>query len=469
MNEAHSGSEVKGWPPLFRILAASASAVCSAPPVDAIVWEMMKFSGQPAVPAAVKSSLQSLIDNRKSFSPQLREFLDLVDGNPTCHLFIDALASGVDEHGSTGVFVSPPQAPQGTLIAEALLLDPQMILAPHESFIKVTVMAGPGTDPGQAAVTLLHELELHVAPACDLLREISQDVRSDDARLGLVLAYLRRPDEHVALDRQEQYVRSAARIRLATVGSSVHDWGAHLMTAACADALEQFAAYETTPPNRVANSVERTRWLAALVEALRSHGPEAVLQAQPPTRPVVHARPAVDGDLSTLVAFRTFQRVDPLDIIDEARTAQGATVLGVLDLYRHRIVPALLAQAGPLGLTDPIQQAFFLTYHGVPGLIAWEACNTDAGTADDTLEDVKVVPAWPPREPVFWLTREERTSWNRDTGIPRSVFDTPGIENGSHLYVDGVKYRAAVADSDRVGETRLFAYGRRYMALRPVR
>jgi hypothetical protein len=469
MKEAHSGPEVKGWLPLFRILAGSASAACSAPPVEAIVRKMMKFSGQPAVPAAVKSSLQSLIDNRTSFSPQLREFFDLVDGNLACHLFIDALASGIDVHGSTGVFVSPPQAPQGTLIAEALLLKPQMILAPHESFIKVTVMAGPGTDPGQAAVTLLHELELHVAPAGDLLRGISQEVRSDDTRLGLVLAYLRRPDEHVALDRQEQYVRSAARIRMATAGSSVQDWGARLMTGACADALEQFAAYETTPASRVANSVERAQWLAALVDALRSRGPEAVLQAQLPTRPAVHARPAFDGDLSTLVAFRTFQRVDPLDIIDEARATRGATVLGVLDLYRHRIVPALLAQAGPLGLTDPIQQTFFLTYHGVPGLIAWEAGNTGAGAAAGTLEDVKVVPAWPPTEPVFWLTREERTSWTRDTGIPRSVFDTPGIENGNYLYVDGVKYRAAVADSDRVGETRLFAYGRKYMVLRPVR
>lgn len=429
----------------------------------------MKFSGQPTVPAAVKSSLQSLIDNRESFSPQLREFLDLVDGNPTCHLFIDALASGVDAHGSTGVFVSPPQAPKGTLIAEALLLKPQMILAPHESFIKVTVMAGPGTDPDQAAVTLLHELELHVAPAGDLLREISQEVRSDDARLGSVLAYLRRPDEHVALDRQEQYVRSAARIRMATAGSSVQDWGASLMKGACADALEQFAAYETTPANLVANSLERTQWLVALVDALRSHGPQAVLQAQLPTRPAVHARPAFDGDLSTLVAFRTFQRVDPLDIIDEARTTHGATVLDVLDLYRHRIVPALLAQAGPLGLTDPIQQTFFLSYHGVPGLIAWEASTTSAGAAAGALEDVKAVPAWPPTEPVFWLTREERTSWTRETGIPQSVLNTPGIENGSYLYIDGVKYRAAVADSDRVGGTTLFAYGRRYMVLRPVR
>ncbi|MFE5541939.1 hypothetical protein [Streptomyces sp. NPDC056492] len=436
---------------------------------------MMKFSGQPAVPAAVKSSLQSLIDNRKSFSPQLRELLDLVDGNLTCHLFIDVLASGADVHGSTGVFVSPPQAAQGTLIEEALLLNPQMILAPHESFIKVMVKAGPGTDPGQAAVTLLHELELHVAPAGDLLREISQEVRSDDARLGLVLAYLRRPDEHVALDRQEQYVRSAARIRMATAGSSAHDWGARLMEGACTDARKQFAAYETTPPNRVANSAERTQWLATLVRALGSHGPEAVLQTPLPTRPTVRARPAVDGDLSTLVAFRTFQRVDPLEIIDEARTTHGATLLSVLDLYRHRIVPALLAQAGPLGLTHTIQQTFFLTYHGVPGLIAWEAQTTDAGAgagagaAAGTLDDVKAVPAWPPKEPVFWLTREERTSWTRDTGIPRSVFDTPGIEDGSYLYVDGVKYRAAVADSDRVGETRLFPYGRRHMVLRPVR
>ncbi|WP_042406696.1 hypothetical protein [Streptacidiphilus carbonis] len=216
----------------------------------------------------------------------------------------------------------------------------------------------------------------------------------------------------------------------------------------------------------MANSDARAHWLKDVVDAIKADGPEAMAPKNPlPTRPEARRRPAHDGELPVLVAFRLYQRVDLLDILDEARKTRHAAVLGVLDLYRKKIVPALLAQADDFGLKDVIEQTFFLTYHGVPDIIAWEAISNPAPSSTD----VRVTSAWPPLEPVFWLTRQERDSWDQYTSLPESVVNTPDIQPNSYLYLDGLRYRAAASDSNVVGNTTLFAYGEKFMVLRKQR
>ncbi|GHH83489.1 hypothetical protein GCM10018781_70810 [Kitasatospora indigofera] len=405
---------------------------------------MLKFSGQPAVPKNVQTSLQSLVDNAHLLSPQLRDALTFVRTHESVHLLIEVLDTGTGAHGNTGTFVGLPGAPAGTLAEEAFLSGPALLLGRHDAAVKVTVAAGPGASPVEASTTLLHELELHAAPAALLLQRLARTPEGDDARLGLVLDRMRRADEHTDLDRQEQYVRSAARMHAAAAGSGTAEWAAALLRRAGQDATEQFAAYEAKSKDMDASSPARVEWLIALIARISQAGPDAVADRPKPGPRQARARAAVQGlDAAGLIASRLTERVGMLDVVDEARAAFGLPVGRLLDLYCRQLVPALLAHAPGHGLTDLVQQLVFLNHHGVPDLVALDALDAVGTTAPPT---VAVTSSWPPAGmPVFWLSDGERGSWTQLTGLPEAVQRAGGIEHGSLLYLDGKVYRAAVS------------------------
>ncbi|MFF1872208.1 hypothetical protein [Kitasatospora herbaricolor] len=419
---------------------------------------MLKFSGQPAVPNNVQTSLQSLVDNADLLSPELRDVLSFVRTHESVHLFVQVLDSGTGAHGNTGTYVSLPKAPTGTLVEEAFLSKPALLLGRHEAFVKVTVEAGPGSSPMEAATTLLHELELHAAPAVLLLRRLALTTEGDDARLGLVLDRMRRVDEHTDLDRQEQYVRSAGRIRAGAQDSTTADWATALLKRAGQDATEQFAAYEAKSPDKDEASPARVQWLIALIAGVGQAGPDAVADRPKPGPRKARARGAAAPGLDPagLLARRLTERVGMLDAVDEARAVFRLPVGKVLDLYCRQLVPALLAQAPGHGLADVVQQVVFLKYHGVPELVALDAVDAAGATSPPA---VAVANSWPPVGlPVFWLSSGERASWTQLTGLPEALQRARGIEHGSLLYLDGQVYKAAVRDTrpDRELQTTRF-------------
>ncbi|MCX5213243.1 hypothetical protein OG689_28945 [Kitasatospora sp. NBC_00240] len=424
---------------------------------------MLKFSGQPAVPKNVQISLQSLVDNAHLLSPQLRDVLSFVRAHESVHLFVEVLDSGTGAHGNTGTYVSLPKAPTGTLVQEAFLSGPALLLGRHEAFVKVTVEAGPGSSPVEASTTLLHELELHAVPAGLLLQRLALTPEGDDARLGLVLDRMRRADEHTDLDRQEQYVRSAARIRAAAPDSTTAGWAAELLNRAGQDATEQFAAYEAKNPDMDEASPARVQWLIALIAGVGRAGPDAVADRPKPGPRKARARAAAPGpDVAGLIARRLTERVGMLEVVDEARAVFGLPVGKVLDLYCRQLVPALLAQAPGHGLTDVVQQVVFLNHHGVPNLVALDAVDAVDAAGSTSPPAVPVVSSWPPADlPVFWLTKGERDSWTQLTGLPESVQRAGAVAHGSLLYLDGQVYKAAVSDTKPAREpltTRFFPH-----------
>lgn len=403
---------------------------------------MLKFYGHLGVPQDVRKSLQRLLDSRNLLSPQLRGMIDFFNDNEKCHLFVDVLDYGNDAHGDTGTYVSPLKAPKGTLVQEAFLSKPALIVGPHESFIKVTVEAGTDSSPAEASTTFLHELELHAVPAGVLLRSIAQLADDDDARLGLVLDHMRRADDHIDLDRQEQYVRAAARIRQANANTGLKTWSADLLRTVAKDALEQFTAYELKKVRD--DSPARVEWLASVIEAIEANGPAATTTKIKPQPNQVIAEVDETGelDLSGYLAMSVFKRRDMLDIVDKARVAFEVSVSQVLNRYCTQIVPALLTQV-PGELTDVVQQMVFLQYHGVPDLVALDAIENSGSTPPQ----VEVVSAWPPDMPVFWLTETERETWSPLTGLPKSIREADDLEHGKLLMLNGRLYRAAVKDS----------------------
>jgi hypothetical protein len=400
------------------------------------------------VPDHVKGALQTLVENPRLLSTQLAALFALVKDNKTCHLHVQVSDSGNGGHGDTGSYINLPgaKATEATLIQEAFMTKRSLILEQHTWFVEVTIDAGPESDAAAASTTLMHELELHAVPAGLLLQGVARANPGDDARLGLVLAHMRQADQHVDLDRQEQYVRAAARIRSAVRNDEdLAWWGADLLKDVAEDAIDQFEAYENEATD--GNSAARVQWLRAVIDAIKNSGPDAPIQVPKPAPRQARVWAAVaDVDVPGLMARRVSARIPMVDVVDEARTVFTVPVSHVLDLYCRQVVPALLAQA-PGDLTDKERKWVFLTYHGVEGLAALDAIDASGTTP---VPGVNVVSAWPPPDMrVLWLTDGERHpgSWSQLTALPQAVKDTTGFVDDSRIYLDGQVYRVAVRDT----------------------
>lgn len=432
---------------------------------------MIGFKPDDQVPVYVRAALSALIEDPRRLSVPLTELLTLVAKSKTCDLVIRMLASGDGSHGHTGAFISASESPSEdpTLLEEAFLTKPGMILGQHTWLIETRIAAGPDSDPSAAIVSLLHELELHAVPAGLLLQELAKAGLgdSDGASLPLVLSYMRR-DQHLDLGRQEQYVRAAARFERAIQQDQDLAWlGKDLLRGASLDAIDTFGTSENQAGDN--GSEARVRWLGAAVPAIQAGGPDTVITAPKPPARQLRTWVKADGtDALDLMARRVSARVPMPDVLDEARIVAGVTVASVLDQYRKQVVPALLAH-GPADLTDEGRKHAFLTYHGVPGLLALRVIEV-AGTLQPP--SVTVTPAWPPAGmPVFWLNpKEVAQDWSPLAALPQSVQDTAGLKHGDRIWLHGAVYKVAAEDTPPAGprvRARYFPHKRtgKYVAL----
>lgn len=401
----------------------------------------------------VKWEVAAVKANLVNASSQLREFLAFAEGDNNCQLVVKVEAAEETGHGSTGVYVRDPGgAEEWLLIAEALLLRPELITKPQGFLVEVNVSAGKKSPAVDASTTMLHELELHVAPAGHLIMNMVK--KGGEEMLDLVLDYMRRADDHISLDGQEQYVRTAARV-LERVTPEAMEWAEELLQRISKDAMEQFAVYAVQTEDKAA-ALAAIQWLSTLVNAIKHSKNSRATPNAPkpvPTQTPISGHPSVENiDREKVLAHladEVSQRADMIDIVANARIKLGLPVSTVVDLYRTTVVPGLLRLA-PEGVTSIKQQLFFLTHHGVPPLVALEAIEA-ATESTQTGPETGIKIAWPPEEPMFWLTGEEEKNWYYRDGVPTELKTAKNLEYGDYILIDGEKYRVVVSDKKELG------------------
>lgn len=404
------------------------------------------------IPSNVRWGIAATEANLKNASKQLQDFLAFAEGDNNCQLVVNVEAADETGHGDTGVYVRDPGGKEEwLLIEEALLLRPELVTKPQGFRVEVNVSAGAKSPPVDPSTTMLHEMELHVAPAGHLIMNMVKKGGGEEM-LDLVLDHMRRADDHISLDGQEQYLRTAARV-LERATSDTMEWAEQLFRAVSKDALEQFAVYAVKEKDTAA-ALTAMKWLSDLVDALEGsrnsrapNAPRPVLTQTPISGPL--SAEAIDREkLLGHLAGEVSQRTDMIDIVTDARTRLGLPVSAVVDLYRTTVVPALLRLA-PEDVTSIKQQLFFLTRHGVPSLVALEAIDAaieSPQTTTTTGPETGIKISWPPEEPTFWLTTEEEKTWYFRDGVPTEMRTAKNLAHGAYVLIDGEKYRVAVSD-----------------------
>lgn len=411
----------------------------------------VRYAIDKEVSEKVLAGVAATRDNLRHGSKPLRDFLAFMEENDNCDLVINVHAAAETGHGSTGVYFRDPDSKEGQiLLQEAFVSRPDLILKPRGFRVEVNLTASQKAAEVDVSTTMLHELELHVAPAGRLLMNIARS--GGEERLHLVLDHLRGADEHVDLDGQEQYVRTAARIFLKS-GKENRKWADDLFQSVEADARKQFAAYAMDAKN-MGELVKALEWLNNLPtmimrrqDATAKPGPKPTVTQPANGRPRRSLKDIDPGEVLDHVADLVEKRAAMLELFEDARTTLGIPLSVMLDIYRNTVVPTLLQQC-PGELSDPKQWLFFLRHQGIDVTTALDA--VEKAIKDDEFPDprssMKIKPAWPPTEPVFWLTPEEEKSWNYQTGLPSAMKTATSLVHAQEVFVDGKKYKIAVTD-----------------------
>lgn len=390
-------------------------------------------------------------DNLRHGSKPLRDFLAFVEQDDICDLVVNVHAAEQTGHGNTGAYVRDPGSKDGwMLLQEAFLTRPDLILKPQGFRVEVNLTASQKAAEIDVSTTMLHELELHVAPAGQLLMNIERS--GGEERLHLVLDHMRRADDHVDLDGQERYLRTAARIFLKSAKENTK-WADDLFQSVDADARKQFAAYASDA--KVSDElVKALEWLhnlpAAIMrrqDATATPGPKPTVTQPVNGRPNRSLKDIDPGEVLDHVAGLVEKRTAMLELFEDARTTLGIPLSVMINLYRKTVVPTLLRQC-PDELHDPKQWLFFLRHNGIDATTSVDAVAKalkDKAFPDPELS-MEIKSAWPPSEPLFWLTPEEEDSWTYRTGLPSAMKTATGLVHAQEVFIDGKKYKIAVTD-----------------------
>ncbi len=384
-------------------------------------------------------------------SPELAQVVRWLQGSRLFHLDIVVQDKAAGLHlGDTGINISDQGAPSN-LLEYKFLEDPTSVLQP--SAVSITVTVHETEDLAQLATTLLHELELHVVPAAmrciDYGLAVLQEPFDVDAVLRVLVEQLaREQDEHGAMDRLEEFVRSGARLATLMKLDDAPLLAQAIDRAIGKDAVEQLTAFErrqlqTTSPDRVT-------WLLGLCEAVRRDGPSAAAPPRPPARelppqalPGPAALPAVyEGLIACVerrVPFATALRDIPLSV----------SVAQAIGFYRDQLVPKLLRAMPDRLRGRPDCIVWFMGFYGVPQpmtlALMERPLNPSPQIRDLTLEPIPY--------PDFWPERDERKDWTPERLVPRSVLvavQRGQLLQGDRLFVDGLLCRVAVLDAEKL-------------------
>src|SRR6185369_9509175 len=227
-------------------------------------------------------------------------------------------------------------------------------------------------NPANTAVTLLHELELHVLHAARMVQQLEtlkSGLPNVNDLVALVFEFMDKPDDHANLERLEAFLRAAALIKTAMADTAWASWAEGVFQYAANDAITQLAAAEIKS-GASEESLAKVNYLKALSQSLG--GNEVEVPQKPKSKELggsgkenvktqqkIFDVQHITALIGTAVALKTPFR----KIVSEMAELYGIQPEMTIDIYNNAIVPELYRKlpAGNLDETiDAMQQ------YGVP-------------------------------------------------------------------------------------------------------
>jgi len=348
---------------------------------------------------AVDKLLEAIMKNGQG-SLALRQLLIFLNGSSTCHLRITLhnAEKGAKVHGTTGIFVLGQEKDQETLIQEMVMSDPWQLLLTPGFVIGVEIYSAEDQDPAEAAMTILHELELHAVHAGNILRKVN-DTPDLNEKIKIVMALQHRPDDHADFNRLAEYIQSAVGIRNLLKATPLAGWAGALVAQVVDDAVQQFAGAAAKDAHSGEAQIAQLKQLIAMGNAAVG---EAAVPAPAAAALAVPAAAAASGpghhaagqgagraqkapwaDIPSEVAKRiqqlVMQRMPWEKIVASLDQQFGVNRELSIEVYRTSVIPWLLAQA-PKELKEVEQLLRFVVDHGVPELIAMDVVERVTGS-----------------------------------------------------------------------------------------
>jgi hypothetical protein len=149
------------------------------------------------------------------------------------------------QHGDTAIYsgIFLGKGDEASLLLDELVrTNPEELLSPKSRLaIEVTVYEDPNASDAHQAATLIHELELHVVPAFDLVNTIvtMKEQGKLEPVVETILNSARAPDEHRDVNRLINYLQTAYN-----VAEKAKNLRADLVKEAAGDVINQFLGYE---------------------------------------------------------------------------------------------------------------------------------------------------------------------------------------------------------------------------------
>jgi hypothetical protein len=368
----------------------------------------IRFSGANEIPKAHRRSLEKTIElfDEGGASEDLLDALTYLHRSSRSHLEVrvEPLPPQETAHGMTSVVVGRRIAADAALIQEQLASDPGEFLKDPGLTISVTIFVAPDISALEAAVTLLHELELHAVHAARLLLKIDQSLQEDEGLekvINAVLDFMEKADEHLDLERLVGLMEGAGRIRDEVAGTAWATWGQGILQGVCDDAIQQFtgAALKTASND----TLEQLGYLKAVARSLEKGSsppppPKSAASTATPSLGTAASKggpkPEKDQEIAALVLALVAKRVPWKEVVSTLSVSYGVAKATTIAVYRNTVVPWLLGQ-GPKEANVETQLRF-LVDHGVPQSVALDALegktktNPEAGISETDYQQAHV-------------------------------------------------------------------------------
>ena len=321
----------------------------------------------------------------------LRDLLIFLNESSTCHLRITlhGAVEGVKAHGTTGIFVLGQKKGPETFISETIMLDPWQLLLTPGFVIAVEIYSAENQDPVEAAMTILHELELHAVHAGNILRKVN-DTPDLNEKIKIVMALKDRPDDHADFNRLAQYIQSAVGIRNLLKATPWASWARELVRQVADDAVQQFTGAVSRGTHGGQAELDQLQQLIAMEKAAMA---EAAVPAPTMAAPAAAAAAASgpghhaagqgagrvqkapwaakSTEVTKHVQQLVMQRMPWEKIVTLMDEQFGVSRELTTEVYRTSVIPWLLRQA-PKELKKVEQLLRFVVDHGVPEPIAFD-------------------------------------------------------------------------------------------------